>query len=80
MCCLASRARPRASRKTDRREGAEAFTRKTVEHPIQNNPELLAMAHQFASRHPDYLGTTQGFALVCAALVAQADADRERAH
>jgi hypothetical protein len=61
-------------------QGAEAFTRNTIEHLTQHNPELLAMAHQFASRHPDYLGTMQGFALVYAALVAQANTDRSSAH
>ena len=61
-------------------QGAEVFTRNAIEHMTQNNPELLAMAHRFASRHPDYLGAMQGFALVYASLVAQAEADRSRAH
>jgi hypothetical protein len=61
-------------------EGAEAFTRKAIGHLTQNNPELLQMAHHFASRQRDYLGTMQGFALLYASLVAQADADRERPH
>jgi hypothetical protein len=67
-----------ASRIAD--EGAEAFTRKTIEHLTRHNPELLAVAHRFASRHADYLGTIQGFALIYAALVAQADTDRSSAH
>lgn len=61
-------------------QGAEAFTRRTLEHLTQHNPELLQMAHQFAARQRDYLGTMQGFALLYASLVAQADADRERPH
>lgn len=61
-------------------QGPELFTRQAIEHLTKNNPELLQMAHQFASRQPDYLGAMQGFALLYASLVAQADADRERPH
>lgn len=60
--------------------GPEAFTRETIEHLTRNNPELLQMAHQFASRRQDYLGTMQGFALLYASLVAQADVDRQLPH
>jgi hypothetical protein len=61
-------------------KGAEAFTRESIEHLERANPELLQMAHRFASRHEDYLGTMQGFALLYACLVAQLTADRSRAH
>jgi hypothetical protein len=56
--------------------GSKAFTRNYLDHLEQNNPELLHMAHDFASRHEDYLGTMQGFILLYASLIAQADADR----
>jgi len=44
------------------------------------NPELLQMAHYFASAHENYLDTMQGFALLYAALLIQADADRLSVH
>src|SRR5918994_5965201 len=43
-------------------QGSEAFTRKCIEDLEKHNPELLQMAHSFASRHKDYLGVMQGFA------------------
>jgi hypothetical protein len=58
------------------RKGAEAFTRDAIAELERNNPELLQMAHDFASRHGNYLGVMQGFALLYASLVAQSAADR----
>jgi hypothetical protein len=62
------------------RQGTEAFTRRAIEELERSNPELLAMAHNFSSRHKDYLGTMQGFALLYACLAAQAAADRASLH
>ena len=56
--------------------GSKAFTQTYLDHLEQNNPELLRMAHGFATRHEDYLGTMQGFILLYASLIAQAEADR----
>jgi hypothetical protein len=56
--------------------GAEDFTRECLEGLEESNPELLQMAHNFASRHRDYLGMMQGFGLLYKALVLQSFADR----
>jgi hypothetical protein len=61
-------------------QGAETFTRQSLEELERSNPELWQMAHNFSSRHKDYLGTLQGFALLYACLVAQAAADRVAFH
>ncbi len=58
--------------------GERAFTEKSIDALERSNPELLQMAHDFASRHADYLGIMQGFALLYASLVAQWAADRAR--
>jgi hypothetical protein len=78
---------PRVSRQTRDRvvkeidqQGAETFTRRSIEELERSNPELLAMAHNFSSRYKDYLGTMQGFALLYACLAAQAAADRASLH
>jgi hypothetical protein len=56
--------------------GSEAFTHDALAELERTNPELLQMAHFFASRQKDYLGMMQGFALIHACLAAQAVADR----
>jgi hypothetical protein len=61
-------------------EGAKAFTLNSIESLDQGNPELLQMAHNFASRHRNYLGVMQGFALLYKSLVAQAATDRTHLH
>ena len=38
------------------------------------------MAHSFASRHKDYLGIMQGFALLYKSLVVQSSVDRIYLH
>lgn len=58
--------------------GSEAFTLAIVEDLEQSNPELLQMAHAFASREPDYLPVMQGFALLYKALIDQAASDTRR--
>jgi hypothetical protein len=57
-------------------KGCEAFTMECIEDLEATNPELLQMAHNFASRHRDYLGVMQGFALLYKSLVLQSSADR----
>lgn len=60
------------------RSGPDAFTRSAIADLEHSNPELLCMADDFASRHEDYLGVMQGFALLYSSLVAQCAADRLR--
>ena len=60
--------------------GTEPFIMSIVEDLEQTNPELLQMAHEFASRQPDYLPLMQGFALLYKSLVDQAAADRAAVH
>ncbi|HKZ74939.1 MAG TPA: hypothetical protein VJ011_12795 [Steroidobacteraceae bacterium] len=57
-------------------KGVEDFTRDAVDELERDNPELLQMAHAFASDYEDYLGVLQGFALLYSSLVAQSIADR----
>lgn len=56
--------------------GPEAFTMNVISQIEMQNPELLQMAHNFASSHPDYLTVMQGFALLYKSLADQAVADR----
>ncbi|MEA2768513.1 MAG: hypothetical protein QOD93_1475 [Acetobacteraceae bacterium] len=60
--------------------GPEVFTMNAVTELETQNPELLQMAHNFASTQPDYLEVMQGFALVYKSLVDQAAADRALLH
>lgn len=60
--------------------GTEAFTLSIVEDLERNNPELLQMAHNFASQQPEYLPVMQGFALLYKALADQAAADVRQLH
>jgi hypothetical protein len=73
-----------ATRQTIVREiddkGAEGFTFEAIDEMERANPELLQMAHGFASRQRSYLGMMQGFALIYAALSAQSAADRAGMH
>jgi hypothetical protein len=62
------------------REGTEAFTRDAIQELADSNPELLQMAHYFASAHDNYAGIMQGFALLYAALLEQSTADRVLVH
>jgi hypothetical protein len=56
--------------------GTEAFTTEAIDELTEQNPELLQMAHGFASRRADYLGVMQGFALLYRSLSLQAARDR----
>jgi hypothetical protein len=60
--------------------GAEAFIKDALQELDGGNPELLQMAHYFASGHDNYLGVMQGFALLYTALVIQSEADRLSVH
>ena len=61
-------------------KGAERFTFEALDEMERANPELLQMAHGFASRQRSYLGMMQGFALIYATLSAQSAADRAGMH
>lgn len=58
------------------RMGVEAFTMEIIEDLQQDNPELLQMAHGFATRHRHYLQLMQGFALLYKSLIDQSTAER----
>ena len=60
--------------------GVETFTKQALADLERDDPELLLMADAFASRHPDYLGLIQGFALFYRALLEQSAADRRAPH
>jgi hypothetical protein len=61
-------------------KGSETFTMECIEDLEKSNPELLQMAHNFASRHADYLGVMQGFGLLYRSLFLQSFADRAWLH
>jgi hypothetical protein len=61
-------------------KGSEAFTMDVIAELETNNPELLQMAHGFASRQKDYLSVMQGFALVYRSISEQLAADRRLLH
>ena len=60
--------------------GTEAFIRDAIQQLEDSNPELLQMAHYFASEHENYAGIMQGFALLYAALHKQSGSDRLSMH
>ena len=60
--------------------GPQAFTTQYIGQLERDNPELLQMAHNFASGQADYLRVMQGIALLWASLVAQLRVDRTRLH
>lgn len=60
--------------------GTEAFTREAIDNLEAANPELLQMAHGYASRRPDYGRTMQGFALLHETLLIQFRRDRASPH
>jgi hypothetical protein len=62
------------------RAGDETFTREAIDNLEVVNPELLQMAHGYASRRPDYGRTMQGFALIHEALLMQSRRDRASRH
>ena len=60
--------------------GAETFLNDALRDLNGGNPELLQMAHYFASAHDNYLGVMQGFVLLYTALLIQSEADRLSVH
>jgi hypothetical protein len=60
--------------------GPEVFTTNGIEELEKQNPELLQMAHNFASAQPGYLAVMQGLILVYKALAEQAATDRTLRH
>ena len=60
--------------------GAEAFTLEAIKDLEETNPELMQMAHNFASRRSNYTGVMQGFALLYKSFILQSIADRARLH
>jgi hypothetical protein len=62
------------------RLGAQAFTDESIRRLDHENPELLQMAHAFASRHSGYLQIMQGVALLWACLALQLRMDRTHMH
>jgi hypothetical protein len=62
------------------RDGHEAFTMRIIGDLERNNPELLQMAHNFASKQRDYLGAMQGLALFYKSIVEEANAAKNALH
>jgi hypothetical protein len=60
--------------------GTEAFIRDSIQALDDSNPELLQMAHNFASERENYADVMQGFALLYAALLKQSASDRLSVH
>ncbi|KTT58487.1 hypothetical protein NS383_24330, partial [Pseudomonas oryzihabitans] len=58
----------------------ETFTMEAIAEFERSNPELLQMAHNFATRLRQYLLAMQGFALMYRALVLQCSDQRARLH
>ena len=61
-------------------QGTEAFTMEAIAEFERSNPELLQMAHNFATRLRQHLLAMQGFALIYNALVLQSADQRTRLH
>jgi hypothetical protein len=62
------------------RIGDEQFCREAIGNLEAANPELLQMAHGFASGRRDYARTMQGFALLHEALLIQSQSDLLKPH
>jgi hypothetical protein len=60
--------------------GPEVFTTNGIEELEKQNPQLLQMAHSFASAQPSYPTVMQGLVLVYKAFADQAAADRTLLH
>ena len=77
--CVTAKTRDALVREIDE-DGSEAFTLRTIADLERTNPELMQMAHGFASRYKDYLRVMQGFALLYRSLDAQLATDRKYLH
>jgi hypothetical protein len=62
------------------RKGSGDFTREAIAELEESNPELLQMAHGFASRLENYLYAMQGFALLYKSLLIQSTMERGWLH
>jgi hypothetical protein len=62
------------------KNGTSTFVNDAIRDLEDGNPELLQMAHYFASSHENYLGVMLGFALLYTALLVQSGADRRSMH
>jgi hypothetical protein len=62
------------------RKGDESFISDALQELEAGNPQLLQMAHYFASAHDNYLGVMQGFALLYTALLIQSGTDSLSVH
>jgi hypothetical protein len=78
---------PRVSEETRARlvreideKGPGNFTLDSIAELEQHNPELLQVAHNFASGLGNYLHAMQGFALLYKALIIQSRTERARLH
>jgi hypothetical protein len=60
--------------------GSESFTHDAIDRIEATNPELLQMAHGFASACSDYARVMQGFALLYETLRLQAESDKAKLH
>ena len=60
--------------------GVGAFTREAIAELEESNPELLQMAHNFASGLENYLHVIQGFALLYKSLLVQSMTERGSLH
>ena len=60
--------------------GSESFTHDAIDRIEATNPELLQMAHGFASACSDYARIMQGFALLYETLRLQVESDRVKLH
>lgn len=62
------------------RTDSETFTHEAIDNLEAHNPELLQMAHGYASPRPDYGRAMQGFALLHEALLIQSLRDQANRH
>lgn len=77
--CVTAETRDALLREIDA-DGSDVFTLRAIGDLERDNPELMQMAHGFASNHEKYLPLMQGFALLYRSLVVQAAADRRYLH
>jgi hypothetical protein len=60
--------------------GEDQFTLAALDQLQRDNPELLQMAENFASRHADYLAIMQGFCLIYRTLRLQSNLEHGSVH
>lgn len=77
--CVNAETRALLVREIDEK-GSARFTRDAIAELEKSNPELLQMAHNFASDLGSYLHAMQGFALLYKSLLLQARAEHVRLH